>query len=177
MSFVESKTEQLSRLIGRARDVVANLTREQLGQRPDPNTWSVIEVIAHMNRTHEPYLHGLESLATRLPEGSTEGKLTFIGRQIELGAGPHGNVPAIGSTIPPKELNVDSELDRWNQVHDALLEVFKACKGKKLEAAKMRNPLMRILRINGADALAIVCSHSERHVRQMEDRAKIVKQR
>ena len=64
MSFVDSKSEQLSSLIGRTRDVVANLTRDQLSQRPDPNTWSVIEVIAHMNRTHGPYLHGLESLTT-----------------------------------------------------------------------------------------------------------------
>ncbi len=95
---------------------------------------------------------------------------SFFGRLLIKAAGPRGNAPAPKILHPrpvPTWLEVLAE---WQQQQTQLLSLLDQAAGVDLSSAPVRNPFVRVIRMNLADCLEIMTAHTERHVRQVEER-------
>jgi hypothetical protein len=95
-------------------------------------------------------------------------KHTIFGKFIIRATGPKGNVPAPKSLHPRPGPYTPDIVDRWAAQTQAFLELAKGVGEIDLCSMKVRNPFIRMLRMNLADCFMIVAEHTERHVQQIE---------
>ncbi len=153
----------------------ANLTEEQFNQRPEPELWSCAEVIEHLNLSAKPYCEQIEPLVLKAMKAPDQAMPhTFFGRQIAKMAGPNKDVP-VPRGMTPEQKTYDKErlLSEWTARQHQVAAWCQALHGSDL-SGKFANPFIPILKLTLADGLLILCEHTERHVRQIEDRAKRV---
>jgi hypothetical protein len=159
---------QIERLIRITRD----LKDEAMSQRPDPHTWSPIQIVEHIVLAHRPYLqtiqNGLEG--ARRGTGDPPVRHSFFGRLLIKAVGPDSNVPAPRWLHPKPGLVWQEVLAEWQGQQAQLLSLLDQAAGVDLSGVPVRNPFIRVIRQNLADCLEIVTAHNERHVGQVEER-------
>lgn len=145
---------------------------EKLNVQPDRKSWSPGQIVRHMNMSVEEYLPRLRVPLASAPKSSAESEVhhTWIGKQIIKGAGPDGNVPAPGKLQPPSETYTESVIEEWFKLHRELIDLAKKSKDVDLNQVPFKNPIIKIIRMNAADAFAVLAAHAERHVGQLESR-------
>ncbi len=154
----------------------ADLTNDQFNQRPEPHLWSCAEVIEHLNLSNRPYCQRMEPLVLRAVKAPDQPlPHTYLGRQIAKMAGPNKDVPAPRSMVPERKVyEKDRTLSEWIARQHQVETWCQALHGSNL-SEKFANPFVPILKLTLADGLLIMSEHTERHVRQIEQRAKAVR--
>jgi hypothetical protein len=87
--------QELADIRRRARNLVGDLTAEQLSQRPDPTSWSIAECLAHLNLTAAIVQPKIAAVIER-------GKKEKIAGQGPFSPGPMGNLMIWIAEPPPK---------------------------------------------------------------------------
>jgi|GEM_PF-1952030 len=159
----------------RVAEACAPLTEDQFNQQPQPGIWSCAEVIEHLNLSARPYCSKMEPLVLRAIKAPDQPiPHTYLGKQIAKMAGPSKDVPVPrGMTPQAKRYEKDRLLSEWTARQHQVAAWCQALHGSDL-SGKFANPFIPILKLTLADGLLILCEHTERHVRQIEDRAKDV---
>lgn len=121
--------------------------------------------------TNEPYLKRLTDLVGQLPPGDAGSPVrrSRIGKFLERVAGPKGNAPIPSAWRPPDAKDCGdafADLARQFAELDQLAAQFAA---RDLSRASLRNPMLKLARMTVEDAFLVLASHTERHVRQIED--------
>lgn len=159
--------------VNRARIVMESIDDAGINYVPKGDLWTVGQVFDHMIMANTPYLATIESQLDRAPrEGPGEINHTFFGKMIMKHGGPEGNVPAPKSMVPPPPPTARERIDLWFAQMTLFLEFIDRAKGIDLSNVKARNPFFKLANMNLTDYFGIAVQHTERHIRQIEERSK-----
>ncbi|MCW3055004.1 MAG: hypothetical protein JWN14_4174 [Chthonomonadales bacterium] len=157
-----------------ARMLVATAHRDEkaLNTTPDVSLWSPAQIVEHLVLTNRPYLRAIADvlqIAAHVPEDPLL-RYTFIGGLLCKAAGPDGNVPAPKALHPRTTSIPITVVQEWQQQQIELMALINQSTGVDLSRTRVWNPLVKIIPMNLADCFAILTAHTERHLRQIEQR-------
>ncbi len=162
------------RLKVEAQNAVSQLTKEQSNQ-PMPNgDWSVARVLKHMILANAKYLEILPPLVEAANAGSPDVKHTWFGKALIKIAGPNGNVSPPAQMVPEDVVYEKLIHDEWVVQQNTAIELMQRAVGKNTNLLRFKNPFVRLFTMNASDAFAIMTTHTDRHVQQIQQRATIV---
>lgn len=172
-AFLDHCRDRAQDQINRARVIFESIDDAGINYVPKGNLWTVGQVFMHMVMANTPYLATIEAQLDRAPKnGPGEVTHTMIAKMIIKHGGPEGNVPAPKSMIPPDPPTPRERIDLWFAQMTLFLEFIDRAKGIDLSHIKARNPFFKLANMNLADYFEILVQHTERHVRQIEERSK-----
>lgn len=161
---------QLERHLERVAASRARVDETAWNRRTAKDEWSPGEVVEHMIASHAPYVTRVAEAIARAGRDNGEPIAnTWFGRTLIKNAGPNGNVPPPGPTRPARRAYTDADLDRWRDQCGEWRRVIESARGKDLRV-KIKNPIVGIFSMNLVDCFALIRDHTERHVRQIEER-------
>ena len=164
IEFVEKKCQHFS--------------AEQKNWKPDPSSWSISEVFAHLNRYADYYHPAFKSKVEKTkfrkptdnfvssPLGKASWKSMKLGRLKNIKRkfkAPPGYNP---SNNPELITGNDEKLFLENQ--RTFLQTMEAAKEINLRKAKISISLSKIIKFRFGDALMFVIYHDERHIEQIK---------
>lgn len=159
-------------LLERGKAAAAKLDDQEWNQAP-PKGWSPAQIFEHLLLTNQAYVDLIaEKLKTAPKGGDTPIRHTWFGKIILKSAGPEGNGPVPKPFIPHAGPYTRDVLDRWIAQQQAIIDLHEKAKGVDLTAVRYPVPIMKIFRLSMCDSFAIFASHTERHIRQIEERVK-----
>lgn len=159
--------------LARAEAAQKNLDESQWNQT-EAKDWSPAQIFEHLVLSNEPYLQKLPAaIAQAGPDDSKPVHQSWFGKMILKMAGPGGNAPAPKPWIPGPGPFDREVFDRWRAQQERLIALCQTARGKDLSSARVNNPLMKVIRMTLCDCFLILSDHTERHVRQIEERARI----
>lgn len=178
-NYLEIYPERIEKMSQRVLTALDGFDQQMLNMPPGPNTWNCGQVIDHLIVSNTGYLGNMQTAI----EGATKGKdspeiaYSFIGKQIIKNAGPSGNFPVPKGMEPRSGIIEIDLIERWKRDMDVLGALAKKAMGVNINKVKFQNPFIKIMRMRLSDGFEILAEHTERHVRQIEDRAKIIRAR
>ncbi len=174
IELVQSTVKKLSSQIERLPDALSGISDEQFNRRMEGHAWTLGGIVDHMLLSHEPYLRIVTPLIDS-SEGASgkDPKPSVIGKLLIKGAGPEGNAPAPKVLVPNRSHCDLMIVDRWLELHQEFLEVIKRAEDSNLQQ-KFENPTVSFVKLNLTDFLMFLPAHTERHVRQIEARRRLV---
>lgn len=161
--------EQLARA-----DVAQGRLDESQWNRPEAGGWSPAQILEHMALSNAPYLEKLpQAVAGAGMDDSRTVRQSWVGKMILKMAGPGGNAPAPKAWVPGPGPFRREVYDRWRAQQERLIALCSEARGKDLGSMRISNPLIKFVRMTLCDSFLILADHTERHVRQIEERAGI----
>jgi hypothetical protein len=156
---------------------VTHLGKNQLTWSPTKDSWSIQDILAHINKYAEFYnaafLERIQKTKFREPKetftSSPLGRSAW--RSMKL-----GNAKNIKRKFrAPKGTNpkIDTDLISGNEVHDflnyqhMLLDILEKAKSVNIRKAKVGISISRIVRLRMGDAFMFVIYHNQRHIQQI----------
>jgi len=176
-----SKVLQESNLIDEfIKNEVDSISPERLATKPNPETWSIIEVIQHLNLVSDLYYPRFESAIKKLNTQAFEGeiadnqKVSWIAGQLANMMKPKGN---------KRKLKMDTfdffKPERAQLDVEKILNTYKDNRAKLNHYIKMsRKPIARrvvvtsaikLLKFTLPGAIYWLLSHEQRHIIQIQE--------
>lgn len=171
--FLSTIREQGASHLERLPDACRSLSNECFNGPPAPFAWNPAQIVDHVVLANSHYLPEIERLVGRAARagGDPVVRHTWGGKLIIKFAGPDRDVPPPGSVLLPRKGAIARGIvDLWRGQQEAFLKLTEQATGSDLMKHRMRSPFAKFLRLNLADALEIWTVHTERHVRQIEER-------
>jgi hypothetical protein len=157
----------------RVRRALDGLDDEAFNRRTAAGDWSPAEVLEHIVISHQVYLDRMQVAMAGGPKGGDRPvRFSFIGRFLMKAAGPNGNAPAPKSMVPRPGPYTREVVERFEEQQRAMADLATACDDLDTSAMGYRNPIFKLFKMNVADGFGIYIEHVERHVRQIEERAR-----
>jgi len=173
--FLKESVEKLESHIQRVEAATKRMTDAQLSKDLDSGLWGVGRVLEHLNIANEPYIKSMRAALASAPSDSGDTPKTgFWGRTLAKIAGPEGNAPAPPQMVPDAKEFTREVVNRWVTITRELIVVAKEAEGKDINKAKFKNPFIGLMKMNVTDGFTVAVAHTERHVRQIEERAKVI---
>lgn len=159
--------------VTRVRSALAGKPEDQLNHSKN-GEWSPYQVIEHLNLSNAPYLAKIKSALEGAPKSDAEQGIrhTWLGKVIIKGGGPSGNAPAPKPLVPAPGPYTSQVFERWKQQQEEMLTLAATAAERDLSSIRIPNPFLKIFKMNLADCFAIFKEHTERHVRQIEERVR-----
>ena len=163
--------------IATAQAVLHPLDAFQANWKPEHDKWSVAECLRHLNETGSRYAAAIRKATEK---ARLEGKMAagpheygWVGRAFVRAVTP-GSRPmkTWGSMKPPTSppdastLDADAELAAFVAARRSLISTCAAADGVALGRAKMRSPVMPLLRLPVIAFLDATAAHDARHLEQ-----------
>lgn len=175
--LLERVRTELPRLQSEALDAIDALDDDEFNT-PVDGQWSVATVVRHLVLSDGPYVDRMRVAIESAPLAEdSEVRPTFLGKQILKFAGPKGNAPVPKPFVPESKRFDRKVLGDWESCNAAFVELAALAKGRDLARGRFRNPVIQFASMNLCDGFAIVVDHTERHVIQIVDRAKRIRER
>ncbi len=158
---------------------VLRLSENQLSWRPNENTWSVAEVIAHMNE----YSHYYHPTFKRKIENTrfTSTKEAFISSPLGRSAwksmklGRLNNIKRKFKAQKGYNPSIDPSLVKGNEAEQFVLlqnefiEIIHMAENVNLRRVKIPISISKIIRLRLGDAILFVTYHNQRHIQQIKN--------
>lgn len=174
--LVDKLTGVTNKNLQNVEEKIMGLTTEQLNWRPNEHTWSINDVLAHLNAYasyyHAAFLKKIDS--TRF----TNTKEKFISSPLGRSAWKSmklGNLKNIKRKFKaPKGYNplIDREIAEGDQrpifkiSQEELLDIIQKSSQVNMRRVKIPISISKAIRLRLGDALLFVIYHNERHVQQ-----------
>ncbi len=155
-----------------------DMTKEQLNQKPNPQAWSIAQILEHLiiiNSTYFPIIHALNNGTYTIP---FIGKLTFIPTLLgkALLKSMKGNRSQKTKTFPiwePSQSEIDEDIiTRFKQHQEELKRMIKQCEHHIKADAIISSPANKYIVYPLSMAIDIIIAHECRHIEQMREVAK-----
>lgn len=171
--FLDDCIERSRAYVDRGRRAVADQSLDRLNHRTVEGQWSPAQVFEHMRISHAPYLELVQTALKTLPNDTTNAEVAYsgIGKFLTKAAGPTGNAPAPKKFVPGDGPFPAEVVEAWAGTQMGMIELMEAARGKELNQKCFRNPLVKLFKMNLADAFGIFTEHTQRHIEQIEERA------
>jgi hypothetical protein len=162
-----------------AKKKLAYLNENQLNWKPNDRSWSIAEVLAHLNAYssfyHPAFIKKTENTKFRKPtenfissplgrsawKSMKLGRLKNIKRKFKA---PQSYNP----TISAKWLE-GNVLESFLTNQDELISIFEKSKEINIRKAKSPISLSKIIKLRMGDAFMFVVYHNERHIQQIKN--------
>ena len=170
--LIQSCEEQNRDLLARAEKAQASLSCLEWNVAP-AGGWSPAQIFEHMTLANAPYIEVLERVLPNAPIGDESPvRNTLFGKMIYKVSGPTTNAPAPKNLHPSTKKHTREIYGLWKKQQERILELHEMAKGKNLAAVKVPNPFLKLFKMTLCDFFAILATHTERHVGQIEERAR-----
>ncbi|MCB0633129.1 MAG: DinB family protein [Saprospiraceae bacterium] len=156
---------------------------EVLRQQPQAGSWSVTEVLAHLNYYARFYIDAME---TQLNGHQTQPQEKFqpgwFGNYFTKVIGPSsdGQVrnkmssPADSRPLSPESLDPQAELQEFIDHQHQVLNLLKIARSANLGKIRVPISLTRFIRLKLGDTFRFVIAHEQRHFQQIARVADVV---
>ncbi|MCV9387531.1 DinB family protein [Reichenbachiella ulvae] len=151
------------------------LGEELLSRRPNPNKWSVIECIEHLNIADGHYLTLFEK---KLPKAKASDKeeydSSWMGNYFVkvMKPRPDGSIPSPMRTMSKFDPEVKVHADTLTKFKKDQLELIKyldMAASLDLKAIKISSAIGRLVTFRLGDAFRFVIAHNQRHIIQAKN--------
>lgn len=158
-------------------EALKNIAEEELREKPEENSWSVVEVLAHLNYYARFYINAMEE---QLDGHQTQAKPNFqpgwFGNYFTkvIGPSPDGVVknkmttPKDARPQAPLALDPKAELQEFIQHQHELLNLLKISRSADLGRIRVQISLTRFIRLKLGDTFRFVIAHEQRHFQQID---------
>ncbi len=167
------------------KDKVVPLDSAYLLRKADEKSWSVLEVIKHLNLVYDKYLVNLENAvanAEQLQEGGVvKKKTTILGSISVYSQRPKGNKRKFKmKTFDFFEPEINNEelhqtLDDYYAKKNRFNEILRESRLKNLENVKIPTALGERVQFYFYQCLEFLIAHEQRHVVQIKNILSLVK--
>ena len=159
-------------------DEFVHLSDQALTWKPNPEKWSIVQCILHLEMAHKIYYRNLENSFSRASGNSDDEQVstTWLGRQLANSLAPDNNgarrmkVPTWKALNPSREIkplkNPKMVLDLYNRQLEEFDQLFKAHRLVHWEGLRVPTLISPLLKISIADVIAVMIAHNERHFMQ-----------
>lgn len=158
-------------VIRRIRDTLSGVGPDVMARRPGSGGWSVAEVLEHLIISADSYLDALRRLtqenAGSRVDPTAVWKPSIMGGLLAESLRNPRRLPAPRLYKPgpkPRAGVLDEFLRRQEEVGRLLVDAGVL----DWRRARMRSPVLPIIRMNLGDALTVLVVHAERHAGQIE---------
>lgn len=173
-AFIEELLADNSANTERAERIASQLSLAQLRWRPAPNVWGVGHCLDHLRLGAEVYFPTLESTIERarskhlVAPPDMQHRHSLMGRMLINAVSPESKkMKAPRAIVPPADFPNDV-YERFQASQRRLGEFMESVAGLNVNRMRFSSPLMRIVRLNVADALEMLVVHAVRHLNQAE---------
>lgn len=167
---IDAFRNQFERLSAEADALTTPLTDEQFTWRPDSDSWSIGECLDHLNATARVYLPTLdESIADAIRRGVYgEGpfKYNWLGRLSVRFSDMRVRFKASDDLQPAAGRTRREIVAAFRAYQVQYIDRLRQANGVDLARARVRIPVSGWLKIPLGSGLAVVVSHSRRHLAQ-----------
>jgi len=161
---------EAARQAGEAR-ALSESHPEAFLRRPGQDRWSAAEHVAHLPLTERPYFPVIEASVRsarsrgRLGEGPFKGGVVgnWFARTLEPPV-TH-RIKTMRQLYPPLALTAEGVVAEFEATRDALRASIELARGVDLDAAKLRSPLLKVLKMPVSSAYPVLLAHARRHLR------------
>lgn len=170
--LLEKCAKQNRELLARAERAQASLDDKKWNEAPQGG-WSPAQIFEHMTLANAPYIETLERVLPNAKKGDeSQEKYSWFGRLIHKVSSPQGNAPAPKNLHPKPGLYSREVFARWRKQQEQIIALHEKAKGIDLAGVRAPNPFVKLFRMTLCDFFAILATHTERHVGQIESRVK-----
>ncbi len=164
--FVEFKDE--------ATALVTDVDADTMQRRPDPNGWSVVQCIDHLNTTGWLLLRSMEEKIQRGHDDGPYGEPPFeygvVSRWfvhvLKPSSGWTFDAPSLFEPDAPNTLYPTEVIDEFLALQDQLAECVEAAEGLDLRRIRFGSPAIPLLRISMGAWFEATLAHERRHLNQ-----------
>ncbi|MGB0345832.1 MAG: DinB family protein [Balneolaceae bacterium] len=159
-------------------DILRTVDDDLFVSQPVDGGWGIGEVVSHINKVTDLYLNqmepGLNQPMDKLSKGSGPYSLPWTMRQFVKVVSPDYK-PKIGTFpvfYPDKKIDLDRNklVSRFNNNMDRFISVAQKAEDEdlNLDKIKVRNPVVKFLKMSLSACLAIHEAHTQRHLGQIK---------
>jgi hypothetical protein len=161
---------QFEQLSAQADALTNPLTDEQFIWRPDQNSWSIAECLDHLNSTARVYLpaldEGISDAIRRGVYGEGPFKYNWLGRLSVRFSDAPIRLKASEEVQPGPGRTRREILAAFRAYQVQYIDRLRQANGVDLARARVRMPVASWLKIPLGSGIAVVVSHSRRHLAQ-----------
>jgi len=164
-------------------EVLQSLDFNQLTTPPKPKSWSIIEIIEHLNIAYEIYVDRIDTTLANLPTTITDDtsfKARPWQRFVIEGARPKNNkrkwkIKTLKKFVPVLDLkNLDDShltrvFERFKELHLHLKNSILASRSKNVTQLKINSGIGPIVNFYLPESFEFLIVHLERHMIQIEE--------
>lgn len=139
----------------------------------DKNSWSVVQVIEHLNAYNRFYLPQIDrALSERNDNRNAWFNSGFWGDYFTKSMKPtnvfevKNKMKAMKNYTFPNSLNVNTVFDEFMQHQQRLLELLEASKERDLNLIKVPITISKLVKLKLGDAFRFIIAHEQRHMVQ-----------
>lgn len=171
--FLDDCARQNRDFMERGRRAVQDVPLDILNRRTVTADWSPAQIFKHLLLSNDAYVRGLGAAVNGMKTDPSNAPVhhTWFGATLAKYAGPDKNVPAPKQFVPSEEQWPASIVDEWAVQQQKVIELIEASKGKDLNTKCFKNPVMPLFKMTLADCIWLMTTHTDRHIRQIEERA------
>jgi hypothetical protein len=170
---LQSLHEQLAQIKREVEEGAGKLTPVQLNWSPDQNTWSVAQVLEHLDKVGELLMPALRAGVERLKSKNlrSDGPFRYglIGRWFirMLSPNPPFKVPVPPVYTPGSTEAIQDFFPRFLKLQDDFQAVIQAANGFDLRVVKVVSPASRAVRLSVGAWLEAMAAHEQYHLLQV----------
>jgi hypothetical protein len=166
---------QIAQIKEQAATLVQGLSDAQYNWHPAPDRWSIAQCVAHIVVGNEIYFPVFETCIAQARKKGLTGNGPFhygwLGNWFvrTLDAPPKRRMKNPAPITPPPEQPLAKGIADFNAAHDRLLQFMLAANGLDLGRAKLRSPLLKLLKLSLGQGFALQLAHARRHLWQANE--------
>ncbi|OIQ22470.1 MAG: hypothetical protein BM557_00340 [Flavobacterium sp. MedPE-SWcel] len=147
-----------------------NLKPEQYSYKPNPNAWSIIECLEHLNYYATFYLPEIKKALTKGNKPKSTFKSGIIGNYFAnlVKLKENDKKHKTFKTMNPvnKQLNQNDVISDFLKNQEELLSLIIASNKNNLNKGKVAVTFTQFIKLNLGDTLRFMVYHNQRHVQQ-----------
>lgn len=157
-----------------------HLSTEYLERQPDPNGWSIAQVLEHLNFYSRHYIMAIEKSIhlnqSRPGEYFSPGWLgDYFTRLMKPGADNSisKKMKAPGNALPSARPEARQVLDEFIQWQHQLITLLQISRSVNLESIRIPTSLNKMLKLKLGDTFRFYLAHEQRHFVQIRNILKV----
>jgi hypothetical protein len=164
--------KQIDQTTASFKNEFGGLTNEQFNWKPNESSWSIAQVMEHLDVTSESYYQPIEAVRNGNYKLPFTGKLTFLvnffGRFILNAVKPEAKSKI--KTFPiwePSKSNISGDIfGKFNHSQEKLKQFIQGCQDLLDKGTRISSPASRTIVYNLDAAFDIIVTHQLRHLEQ-----------
>jgi hypothetical protein len=148
---------------------------------PAEGSWSVAQVLEHLNAYNRYYLPAIEKSMIHISKDTSAWFVPgFWGNYFTKMMMPKNvyeiknKMKAMKSYIPSKGLNVDAVFKEFFQHQNKLLQLLDVAKRRNLDSIRIPISISKLIRFKLGDTFRFIIAHEQRHMIQARNAVKAV---
>lgn len=170
--LLRTAKDALQDQMGRLESLRPRFTEETINRKRHADEYSVAQILEHLILSDDVYFEPMRNKlsAARSIQDDPEVRFSFIGKFLMKVAGPSGNAPVPKPFRPKDKIYSLDVVDSFLECQRQAIELTNISEGKDLNGSTLPNPVFKLFKMNLADCIGIMYLHTERHIRQIEER-------